>query len=284
VTAAGSSRARRGLTVAHEADYVHGYSEREAERLRDQAASTRDLLHHDTSYPAGHTVLEIGCGVGAQTVTLAKNSPGARILSLDISTPSLEAARATVRREGLSNVAFQRADLFRLPFEDETFDHVFVCFVLEHLEDAPGGLAEARRVLKGGGTTTVIEGDHGSCYWHPASEESLLVWRCLIEVQASLGADSQIGRRLYPLLAGAGFRGVEVSPRMVYADVSRPGVMDGFVLRTIVPMVETARERAFAMGLADAAAWRKGIGDLRAVAERPDGAFCYTFFKATGVR
>ncbi|NQU96197.1 MAG: methyltransferase domain-containing protein, partial [Chloroflexi bacterium] len=91
--------------MAHEADYVHGYSEREAERLRDQAASTRDLLHHDTSYPAGHTVLEIGCGVGAQTVTLAKNSPGARILSLDISTPSLEAARATVRREGLSNVA-----------------------------------------------------------------------------------------------------------------------------------------------------------------------------------
>ena len=270
--------------MAHEGDYVHGYSEREAERLRDQAASTRDLLHHDTSYRAGSTVLEVGCGVGAQTVTLAKNSPGARILSMDISAPSLEAARAAVAREGLSNVAFQRADLFRLPFGDEALDYVFICFVLEHLEYALRGLGSVSRVLKGGGTITVIEGDHGSCYWHPASEESLLVWRCLIEVQASLGADSQIGRRLYSLLAGAGFRDVEVSPRMVYADASRPAVMDGFVLRTIVPMVETARERALGMGLADAAAWRKGIADLRAIAADPDGAFCYTFFKATGVR
>ena len=60
--------------------------------------------------------------------------------------------------------------------------------------------------------------------------------------------------------------------------------MDGFVLRTIVPMVETARERALAMGLADRAAWEKGIADLKAVADRADGAFCYTFFKATGVK
>jgi len=267
-----------------EADYVHGYSRREAERLRDQAASTRDLLHHDTSYPAGSTVLEIGCGVGAQTVTLAKNSPGARILSMDISAPSLDAARATVEREGLSNVAFRRADLFDLPFRDGTFDHVFICFVLEHLERPLDGLASASRVLRAGGTITVIEGDHGSCYWHPPSEESLLVWRCLIEVQASLGADSLIGRRLYPLVVGAGYRDVEVSPRMVYADAGRPGAMDGFVLKTIVPMVETAKVRAFAMGLADSAAWQKGIADLKAIAGRVDGSFCYTFFKATGVR
>ena len=56
-------------------NYVHGYHERESERLLDQAGSLVDLLHHDTSYPAGSRVLEAGCGVGAQTVTLAANSP-----------------------------------------------------------------------------------------------------------------------------------------------------------------------------------------------------------------
>jgi len=49
-------------------------------------------------------------------------------------------------------------------------------------------------------------------------------------------------------------------------------------------MVETARERAFVMGLADSAAWQKGIADLKAIAGRADGSFCYTFFKATGVK
>ena len=270
--------------MARNTEYVHGYSEREAERLRDQAGSTRDLLHHDTSYPPGSTVLEPGCGVGAQTVTLARNSPGARVFSTDISEPSLDAARKAVAGQGLDNVVFQRADLFALPFRDGAFDHAFVCFVLEHLGDPSRGLVSVSRAVRRDGTVTVIEGDHGSCYFHPATDEALLVWRCLIEVQASLGADSLIGRRLYPLLDGAGLRDVRVSPRMVYADTSRPDVMDSFVLKTIVPMVETAEKRALDTGLADEAAWRKGIRDLKSIADRPDGTFCYTFFKATAVR
>jgi methylase of polypeptide subunit release factors len=59
--------------------YVHGYSDRESERLYDQANAVRDLLHHDTVFPPASKVLEAGCGVGAQTVILAKNSPDAEI-------------------------------------------------------------------------------------------------------------------------------------------------------------------------------------------------------------
>lgn len=57
--------------------YVHGYDPRENIRLQDQATTLVDLLHSDTVFPAGSRVLEAGCGVGAQTVTLARNSPGA---------------------------------------------------------------------------------------------------------------------------------------------------------------------------------------------------------------
>jgi len=52
-------------------EYVHGYSEREAVRLTDQATTLATLLHHDTSYPRGSLVLEAGSGVGAQTGTIA---------------------------------------------------------------------------------------------------------------------------------------------------------------------------------------------------------------------
>ena len=73
--------------------YVHGYDHRENIRLQDQASTLVELLHSDTSYPAGSRVLEAGCGVGAQTVTLARNSPNALITSVDISEASVTEAR-----------------------------------------------------------------------------------------------------------------------------------------------------------------------------------------------
>ena len=63
--------------------YVHGYHPRENERLQDQAGALVELLHSDTAYPVGSVVLEVGCGVGAQTVTLARRSPGARGLPIE---------------------------------------------------------------------------------------------------------------------------------------------------------------------------------------------------------
>jgi cyclopropane fatty-acyl-phospholipid synthase-like methyltransferase len=65
--------------------YVHGYDPRENERLQNQAGALVELLHWDTSYPAGSRVLEAGCGIGAQTVTLARRSPDARFTSIDLS-------------------------------------------------------------------------------------------------------------------------------------------------------------------------------------------------------
>ena len=59
--------------------YVHGYDQRESRRLQDQASTLVELLHSDTLYSEGSRVLEAGCGIGAQTVTLAKNSPNASI-------------------------------------------------------------------------------------------------------------------------------------------------------------------------------------------------------------
>lgn len=265
-------------------DYVHGYSERESRRLHDQAASVRELLHHDTRYLPGELVLEAGCGVGAQTVTLAAGSPQTRFVSVDICEESLQQATALVGERGLGNVELMRADLYDLPFEDDRFDHLFVCYVLEHLPDPAGALTALRRVLRPGGTITVIEGDHGSCYWQPETEPARRAWRCLIDVQATLGGDSLIGRRLWPLLTETGFRQARVSPRVVYCDHSRPELMHGFVGCTITPMVEGVREQALALGMMEAQSWERGIADLYALVDDPSATFCYTFFKAVAVR
>jgi ubiquinone/menaquinone biosynthesis C-methylase UbiE len=263
--------------------YVHGYDPRESMRLQDQASTLVELLHSDTAYPAGSRVLEVGCGVGAQTVTLARNSPNALITSIDKSEASLAEAKAKVGAAGFTNVQFQQADLFTLPFAPASFDHIFVCFVLEHLSRPIEALHALKQVLKADGTITVIEGDHGSAYFHPDSEAAQRAIRCQVELQRRTGGNAMIGRELYPLLRHAGYGAIRVSPRMVYADSSKPELVEGFTKKTFTAMIEGVRESAVKAGLIEERMFEEGIRDLYRTAE-PDGVFCYTFFKATGIR
>ncbi len=214
--------------------YVHGYHRRENDRLQDQAGTLVDLLHSDTSYPPGSLVLEAGCGIGAQTVTLAQRS-----------------------------------------------DHVFVCFVLEHLSRPVEALTILNRLLRPGGTMTVIEGDHGSTYFHPDSSAAHMAIQCLVELQRLAGGNSLIGRQLYPLMVEAGLEAIHVSPRMVYVDSSRPDLVDGFTRKTFTAMIEGVRESAIAADIIDREAFDAGVRDLHRTTEA-DGVFCYTFFKGVG--
>jgi SAM-dependent methyltransferase len=274
---------RTGFFMKKAHDYVHGYSPREAERLLDQAQTLTGLLHHDTRYPDGSFVLEAGCGVGAQTVTLAAQSPGARFICIDCSGASLAEAEKRVRAAGHRNVAFRKADIFDLPFAPASFDHVFVCFVLEHLPDPAGALDRLKDVLNPGGTITVIEGDHGSAYFHPDSLYAKKAIGCLVSLQKDAGGNALIGRELYPLLRRTGFTAVAVSPRMVYADASRPALVEGFTKLTFTAMVEGVRDAALGRGLITEEEWDRGIADLHRTTG-PEGVFCYTFFKGTGTK
>ena len=258
--------------------YVHGYHSREHERLQDQAGTLVELLHSDTAYPRGSRVLEVGCGVGAQTVTLARRSPDAQFTAIDVSGESISAARQAVERAGMTNVEFRQANVFDLPFEAGSFDHVFVCFVLEHLALPLEALAILKSQLKPGGTITVIEGDHGSAYFHPNSLAAQAAIDCLVKLQREAGGNALIGREIHPLLVKAGFEEVRVSPRVVYVDSSRPDLVDGFTRKTFNAMIEGIREPAIGRGLIDAETFDAGVRDLHRTTE-PDGVFNYTFFK-----
>jgi ubiquinone/menaquinone biosynthesis C-methylase UbiE len=263
--------------------YVHGYNQRENMRLEDQASTLVELLHSDTSYPAGSRVLEAGCGVGAQTLTLARNSPDAHITSFDISLRSIEEARKKIEGAGLANVSFRQGDIFKPPFKTESFDHVFVCFVLEHLSRPVEALAGLKNLLKTNGTITVIEGDHGSTYFYPDSEAARRAIQCQVELQKRAGGNANIGRELYPLLNAAGFAAVRISPRMVYVDSSKPKLVRGFTKNTFTAMIQGVRELSIEAGLIDEKTFNDGIKGLYRTTET-DGVFCYTFFKAVAIK
>ena len=266
-----------------EMTYVHGYDAREGIRLQDQASTLSELLHADTTFEPGASVLEAGCGVGAQTIVLAAQNPGARITSIDISSSSLARARELVDARGMTNVTFAQADIFDLPFASSTFDHVFVCFVLEHLDRPVEALSALATVLKPGGTITLIEGDHGSTFFSPRSDYASRAVNAQVILQERAHGNALIGRELYPLLDDAGFLNVRVSPRMVYVDASKPELVEGFTRNTFTAMIAGIRAPALAAEIISEADFDRGIADLHRTAD-PDGVFCYTFFKATATK
>ncbi len=264
--------------------YIHGYSERERLRLVEQSGILEKVLHEDTIYKPYASVLEAGCGVGAQTVILAKRNPDCFITSVDISDESVEQAKKSIEAGKIHNVSFVVADIMNLPFPENNFDHIFVCFVLEHLSEPLEVLINLKRLLKPGGSITVIEGNHDACIWHPHTEASAKTWRAMIEAQKLLGHDPNIGLRLYPLLSHAGYKVEWVEPRFVYTDNNSPKLMDGVLNKIIVPMARTAKEKAIEHKLIDLPTWEQGISDLEKIALPPDSTFFYTWFKALGTK
>lgn len=256
--------------------YVHGYAAEELARLSDSAATLESLLHRDTGYAPGTLVLEAGCGVGAQTGCLLARSPGITLVSMDLAKVSISQAKR--RHDG--HAAFVQADLFCPPFPPCSFDHVFLCFVLEHLADPAIALERLKALVKPGGTLTAIEGDHGSAFFYPETPEALQAWRCLQALQVECGGDGTIGRRLYSLLSQSGASSVCVQPLTVYCDSAHPEMMRGFADKTIVGMLRGIEEEVMNRRLIPPETWKKGLRDLTDLSESSNGTFCYTFFRA----
>lgn len=263
--------------------YIHGYSNQESLRLNLQAEVLEDIIHDDSIFPENSLVLEAGCGVGAQTKIIASKNPKSKITSVDLSEVSIAKARSMSKSFNLSNVEIKQADIYNLPFKDEMFDFVIICFVLEHLPNPLQALTELKRVLKKGGAMIAIEGDHGSTLFYPESEYARSVINCQIHLQKLNGGDTNIGRRLYPLFESVELFDISVSPKLIYIDASKPQLVEGFLKNTFTAMIEGVRENAIQKGFIDNYTFEKGINDLYRTAE-PDGVFSYTFFKGIGVK
>jgi ubiquinone/menaquinone biosynthesis C-methylase UbiE len=263
--------------------YVHGYSGREVLRLHDQADTLDNIIHNDTMFPKGSLILEAGCGVGAQTKIIAVKNPDSNFISVDISDDSLKQAQIMSVKLGLNNVEFKKADLYNLPFTDDLFDGIIICFVLEHLHNPIQALNELKRVLKKGGTMVAIEGDHGSTFFYPDSKYAHSAIDCQIQLQKQNGCNSNIGRELYPLFKSIDLVNIAVTPRVVYIDASKPQLVEGFIKNTFTAMIEGIGDKAIQQGLIDKLTFDQGILDLYRTTES-DGVFSYTFFKGFGTK
>src|ERR687883_716163 len=106
--------------------YVHGYGTPEQERLVAQAEHWRHRLIADgTDLQTGTRLLEVGCGAGAVLAVLGQEFPGVGLTGVDIEPKQLAFAQQHLERAGVEAM-LRQADALALPFEDGTFDHVWM--------------------------------------------------------------------------------------------------------------------------------------------------------------
>lgn len=107
----------------------------------------------------GESVLDLGCGTGALTMSLARRvGPGGRVSGVDISKERVAGARRKANRAGLT-IDYRVASIERLPFSDGSVDLVVSSLVFHHLAPEVLGRAvgEIQRVLKPGGRVFIID-------------------------------------------------------------------------------------------------------------------------------
>ena len=186
------------------AGYVHGYATPEQERLIAQAEHWRERLIRDgTVLEPGTRLLEVGCGVGAVLAVLGQEYPGLRLFGVDIEAKQLDFARRHLARAGVE-ASLAEADALALPFDDGSFDHIWMMWFLEHLADPVAALREARRVLVPGGAITAIEVDYSTCFASPSTAALDALLRAMVQAMAAVGW-SDAGTRLPGWLHEADF-------------------------------------------------------------------------------
>lgn len=125
-------------------------------RWRNALLSPRTLAAR-LPLTAASRVLEVGAGSGFYSAEVARRVSGGRLELLDLQPEMLKKARRRLEAEGLSNVGYTAADAGSLPFEEDSFDLLFLVAVLGEMADRGAFLGEAHRVLKPGGVLSVSE-------------------------------------------------------------------------------------------------------------------------------
>jgi SAM-dependent methyltransferase len=162
---------------------------------------------------AGAKAADIGCGLGASTILMAKAYPKSKFYGFDYHAPSIEMARAAAEREGVADrITFEVAPAKAFPGSDYDFIAFFDC--LHDMGDPAGASAHVRKALKADGTWMVVEpyaedapeANHNPVgrLFYSASTMVCVPASLAQEVGAALGA--QAGeQRLREVVTGGGF-------------------------------------------------------------------------------
>jgi ubiquinone/menaquinone biosynthesis C-methylase UbiE len=166
----------------------------------------------------GDRVLDVGCGTGALSFTIAETTGAARIIGVDPSAGFIEFDRT---HNIDPRVTFDIADAQSLPYPDGSFDQCVASLIVNFVPDAPKAAKEMRRVTKPGGVI-------GTCMWDNAGGMGMQqsFWDAANALEPEAGQFRERNQRygsaaaLSTLWEGAGCTNIELADLVIPLDFS----------------------------------------------------------------
>ena len=258
--------------------YIHGTAPDEQARLAALNRMTNPPFVEFLALEGHEQVLEIGSGLGILAADVAAKVPHGSVIGLEGSPGQLSHAPRDI-----ANLSYLHADAHALPFPDSTFDVVYCRYLLEHVADPVQVLREARRVLRFGGRLLAQENDISLVRHDPPTPAFYKVWDAFARLQARLGGDALIGRKLCRLFSEAGFEStlaLSSQPEIYWQ--GHPGF--GPWIENLAGNIRSGQTRLVEMALATQEEISAALANLQAVAAHPHGSTWFYWNRAMATR
>jgi len=205
--------------------YIHGYSEREQQRLLEQNTVLAKYIYRNIVLNSHQKVLEIGCGVGAQMHHMLQTFPNLEVHGLEISPLQIHKANELLSNSGIDPSRYQiiEGDAKNLPQGTlATYDGIILIWVLEHIQHPHLVLKELKNKAASGTLLYITEVFHNGFNVHPSCDALESFWKKMIHFQASSGGDANIGLTLGNILFDENIEVKSIQPFNMFFDKRSP--------------------------------------------------------------
>ncbi len=199
--------------------YLHGYSKKEQNRLYEQARLLEEFVYKDIDFKNSQHIIEVGCGVGAQTEILLERFPHLKITGVDLSAAQLTVAQKRLKKyikTGQVELAqLNGEEIHKIP---QKFDGAFICWFLEHVPNPEKVIRSLKKVLKTNSPAYFTEVHNAGFFINPYSPNILKYWFEFNDFQWEHGGNPFMGAILGNLLKKTHYRDICLEVKDLFFD------------------------------------------------------------------
>lgn len=262
--------------------YLHGYTPDEQDRLYKQARFLENKIYGDIDLSSIDNLLEVGCGVGAQSEILLRRYPNLFLTGIDFSEEQLGRANNYLASSPVAANRYKllKQDAMDMEFSSNSqFNGAFLCWVLEHIPSPVKVLSEVRRVLRPGSLITITEVLNSSFFLEPYSPTVLNYWMQYNDLQFEMGGDPFVGAKLGNLLQSVGYVNISTQVKTFFLDSRYPAkraeMINFWTQLLLSGMPKLLEHRRVTEEIA-----QKVKEEMKVVAKNPEAVFFYSFVQA----
>jgi len=262
--------------------YLHGFTEEEQLRLRKQAHFGEHTVYQNINLSNVTDLLEVGCGVGAQSEIILRRYPDLTLTGIDRSTKQLAVAQHHLSKTSYTQGRFdlREMDATAMEFDANSFDGAFLCWILEHVPEPLRVLSEVRRVLRPRSVVYITEVMNSSFFLEPYSPNVWKYWMAFNEYQLSQNGDPFVGAKLGNFLTQLGYHDVQTEIKTWFLDNRSPQARKDCI-EYWTELLLSASEQLIQSGSVSQDVVDGMTSEMSKVAGNPNAVFFYSFVQAS---